>query len=72
MELKKIHQHYHCLWQWYDLKRQERHMCIRLHVIGETWRDLERKQDELADHQLEIEEFETFNRAELDLRYYEP
>ena len=47
-------------------------MCIRLHVIGETWRDLERKQDELADHQLEIEEFETFNRAELDLRYYEP
>ena len=71
MDLKRIHQHYHCLWKWYDMKRQERHLCMNLNVIGDTWRDMERRQDELADFQLEIEEFEVFNKEALELRDYE-
>ena len=53
------------------MKRHERHLCSNLNQLGDTWRDMERRQDELADYQLEIEEFETFNREALDLYDYE-
>ena len=54
------------------MKRHERRLCLNLNQLGDTWRDMERRQDELADYQLEIEEFETFNREALDLYNYEP
>ena len=71
MDLKRTYQHYHVLWRWYDMKRHERHLCSTLNQFGDTWRDMERRQDELADYQLEIEEYETFNREALDRYEYE-
>ena len=66
-----MYNHYHLLWQWYDLKREERRLCLQLHQRGDTWQDLEKRQDKLAEHQAEVEDFEKFNRRALNLRQHE-
>ena len=44
---------------------------MKMHELGDTWRDMERKQDDLEEHQARVEEFEKFNRRALNLRQHE-
>ena len=63
--------HYHTLWKWYEMKREERRLCCNLNQIGDTWREMERRQDRLAEHQLRLTEFERYHRRALNLRRHE-
>ena len=55
--MKDNHRHYHMLWRYYDLKREEYRLVYNLHHRGEGLRHLEVRQDALAAHQRTIREF---------------
>ena len=65
--MKDNHQHFHLLWKYYDLKREEYRLTYALHNRGEGIRLLEIRQDQLAAHQKSIKEFRRRNERLLNL-----
>ena len=67
VEMKDNHAHFHVLWKYYDLKREEFRLVYNLHQRGEGLRLLEIRQDALAAHQRTIREFRRRNDRLLTL-----